>query len=91
MKYYIAPPPLNPVSRLLTALLAVLVLTGAFFFGLAVLSVLVAVFSVFALILYVRGRWLGRGHGTARPHRSGTSSDETVIDAEYTVISRKRK
>jgi len=90
MKYYIAPPPMNPLSRFLTALFAVLVLAGAFFFGLAVLAVLVASFSVFALVIYVRAWWLGRKRGATRPHRSRTASDETVIDAEYTVVSRRQ-
>ena len=33
MPQYIAPPPMNPLSRLLAGILAVLALAGAFFFG----------------------------------------------------------
>ena len=38
MQYYIAPPPMNPLTRLLAGLVAVLALVGAFFFGLFVLA-----------------------------------------------------
>ena len=38
MPYYITPPPMNPLSRLLAAIVAVLALVGAFFFGVFVLA-----------------------------------------------------
>jgi len=82
---------MNPLSRLIAAIVAVLLLTGAFFFGLAVLAVLVVVFSIFGLVIYLRSWWRSRGAGSARTIRSRTESDGTVIDAEYTVISRRRK
>jgi len=91
MRYYIIPPPMNPVSRLITAVIAVLILTGAFFFGLAVLAVLVVAFSIFAAVIYLRMWWLGRGKRISPVTRSGTDSDDTVIDAEYTVISKHRR
>ena len=91
MRYYIIPPPANPVSRLITAAIAVLILTGAFFFGLAVLAVLVGAFSVFASIIYLRMWWFGRKNRTAPAPQSRTASDDTVIDAEYTVISKHRR
>jgi uncharacterized protein (DUF58 family) len=89
MKYYITPPPMNPVSRLVTAVIAVLVLTAAFFFGLVVLAVLVMAFSVFALIIYLRSRWYGRSARVAEVDREATRSSGSVIDAEYTVVSRQ--
>jgi len=82
---------MNPVSRLITAIVAVLVLTGAFFFGLAVLAILIVVLSVFAIIFYVRIWWLGRRHGNRSVNRSSTVSDDKVIDAEYTGISKHRR
>ena len=82
---------MNPFARLFTAILAVLVLTGAFFFGLAVLAVLLVAFSVFALIFFLRSWWLARSNGDTVSTRSRTVSDDSVIDAEYTVVSRRRK
>lgn len=90
MKYYISPPPMNPVSRLLAAIFAVLVVAAAIFFGFIVLIVLVAAFSLFTLVFYLRARWLGRGNGAPGPGKSPSVPDGTVIDAEYTVVSRRR-
>ena len=90
MKYYISPPPMNPVSRFVAAIFAVLVVAAAMFFGFIVLIVLVAAFSLFTLVFYFRSRWLGRGNGAQGPGKRPSAPDGTVIDAEYTVVSRRR-
>jgi len=90
MKYYISAPPMNPISRILAAAGALLLLVGAFFFGLIVLGVLLAVFALFATILWVRNWWLGRVPADASVTRTRPRSEEDVIEAEYTVISKRR-
>ena len=90
MKYYISPPPMNPVSRLLAAIMAVLVVAAVVFFGLAVLIILVAGFSLFALVLCLRSWWFGRANSESGQGQTTSVPDGTVIDAEYTVVSRRR-
>ena len=81
---------MNPVSRLLASVMVVLVVAAVVFFGLAVLIVLAAAFSLFTLVFYLRARWLGRSRGVIRPGSKRSDPDGTVIDAEYTVVSRRR-
>ena len=91
MKYYISPPPMNPVSRLLTSLVAALSLIGFFFFGLIVVAILLAVLLGFGLLLWIRSWWLGRKL-TANSAPLGTTGQQgQVIDAEYTVVYRRRE
>jgi len=90
MRYYISPPPMNPITRLLTAFIATLALAGAFFFGLVVLIVLAGAFSLFVLVFYVRSWWLGRTAAGMQGTPTGAASDDKVIEAEYTVVSRRR-
>ena len=90
MKYYISPPPMNPVSRLLAAIMAVLAVAAVVFFGLAVLIILVAGFSLFALVFYLRSWWFGRANGESGQGQTTSVHEGTVIDAEYTVVSRRR-
>lgn len=89
MTYYISPPPLNPVSRLLAAVLAVLAMAGAFFFGIFVLALavglgLLAWLAIFLRMWWVRRRFSGPEVDTANPAEPGD-----VIDGEYTVVSRR--
>ena len=74
---------MNPLSRLLAGILAVLALAAAFFFGLLVLAFAVGAGFIVWLLLWVRN-WRNR--------RIHTGSDRTtgeIIDAEYTVVSRQ--
>jgi len=101
MPYYISPPPMNPLSRILAAILAVLALVGAFFFGIFVLAFAAGIGLVAWLIFSVRLWWLrkkgvvpgtrrGAAHGqTQRPDPGSTQSSEDIIDVEYTVVSRR--
>jgi hypothetical protein len=81
---------MNPISRIVASILAVLTLLGAFFFGLVVVVVLVALFSVFGLIFWLRLKWLQRKSGDVSVIGSRSASDGEVIDAEYTVVSKRR-
>ena len=83
MQYYISPPPMNPLSRLLAGILAVVALAGAFFFGVLVLVFAVGVGLVAWLFLWIRMRWIRQ-----KPARSDEKKGE-IIDAEYTVVSRR--
>ena len=87
MPHYIAPPPMNPLTRLLASVLAVLALVGAFFFGLFVLVFAIGVGLVAWLSLWFRMWWLRRNRPVEPPRAGDRSGD--VIDAEYTVVSRR--
>jgi len=98
MRPYLAPPPLNPVSRVLAGLLAVLALVGAFFFGLFVLALVFGLGLLIWLVLTLRMSWLRRRWGrrtagrrdvdTAQPDGVGRRDGE-VIEGDYEVISRR--
>jgi hypothetical protein len=87
MPYYIAPPPMNPLARLLAGILAVLAVAGAFFFGIFVFLFALGVGLVAWLILWVRMWWLRRQQPADLPREKDQSGD--IIDAEYTVVSRQ--
>jgi len=91
MPYYISPPPQGPLTRIITAIIAAIVLVGAFTIGIAALLVVAGVGLIAGLALWVRVAWIKRklrksgvdmNVNTANTQQSGR-----VIDAEYTVIS----
>lgn len=91
MTYYISPPPQNPLTRIIAAIIAVFALAGAFMIGVAALLVVAGVGLVAGLALWLRVAWIKR-----RLRNSGLDLDAAlgaqresgdVIDAEYTVIS----
>ncbi|MGK2924028.1 MAG: hypothetical protein ACSLE2_00250 [Lysobacterales bacterium] len=81
MPYRLPPPSMNPLSRILASLLAVLAVVGAFFFGLVVLALAVGLGLLAWLGLVLRMWWLRRRLG-------GTKDD--VIEADYEVVSRRK-
>ena len=83
MQYYISPPPMNPLSRLLAGILAVIALAGAFFFGVFVLIFALGVGFVAWLFFLVRMWWIRRKAPPSDDRRG------EIIDAEYTVVSRQ--
>lgn len=94
MPYYIAPPPMNPLARLLAALVGVLALVGAFFFGVFIFAIAIALGLIAWLAFTLRVWWLRRKLGAGQRVPGGQGADEPgekkgdVIDAEYEVISR---
>ena len=91
MPYYISPPPQSPLTRVITAIIAVFALVGAFMIGFAALIVVVVVGLVAGIALWLRVAWIKR-----RLRKEGIDLGVTmknqansghVIDAEYTVIS----
>lgn len=87
-KYYISPPPMNPVTRVLAAVFTALALLGAFFFGFVIFIAALGMGLILWLVLAVRGWWLRRKGAPAR--QASAASYRETIDAEYTVISKRR-
>jgi len=93
MPYYINPPPGNPLTRIIAAIIGVFILAGAFIVGTAALLIIAGLAVIAGLALWLRVAWIKRqlrkrGVDFGRP--SGTQADKgDVIDAEYTVVSVK--
>jgi len=91
MPYYISPPPQNPLTRIITAIIAVFVLIGTLIIGMAAFLVVAGLGLVAGLALWARIAWVkhrlrksGVDFGPGPEQRSETGD---VIDAEYTVVS----
>ena len=102
MPYYIAPPPQNFLSRIIAAIVAVLMLVGAFMIGMVALLVVAGVGLIAGVAIWLRVIWIKRqlrksgvtlggvAAGDADTSRAGTAHmSGQVIEAEYTVISDK--
>ena len=101
MQYYISGPPPNPLARLLAAILGLLALVGAFFFGVFILLGALALGLIAWLVIRIRIWWFRRkygasggvppgGPGRGEPgHGQPSGQDDDVIEAEYEVVSRK--
>jgi len=81
---------MNPLSRALAAVMAVLALIAAFFFGLIVLALAVGAGLLFWLGIRLRIWWMRRHIPPIDTTPTGTSKNGQVIDAEYTVVSRRK-
>lgn len=81
---------MNPLSRVLTAVMAVLALAAAFFFGLIVLALAVGTGLMFWLGIRLRLWWIRRHLPTIDADPASTPRKDEVIDAEYTVVSREK-
>ena len=92
---------MNPLTRLLTAVVGAIALVGAFFFGFFVLVAAVALGLIAWLVIWLRIWWFKRklaASGEAPPPGFGQSGQgvggqstrrDDVIEAEYEVVSRK--
>ena len=89
---------MNPLSRLLAGVVALLAVVGAFFFGFFVLMLALGLGALAWLILSLRMWWLRRQMAARHPHggphaSAGPGSAESrrgdVIDADYEVLSRR--
>ncbi len=85
---YISPPPMNPLSRALAAVTAILALVAAFFFGLIVLALAVGIGLLFWLGVRLRLWWMMRHLPPRDANPAGAPEKGEVIEAEYTVVSR---
>lgn len=81
---------MNPLSRLLAGVTAVLALVAAFFFGLVVLALAVGIGLLFWLGVRLRLWWMRRHIPPVDTAPAGTPQKGEVIDAEYTVVSRQK-
>lgn len=91
MPQYINPPPQNPLTKIIAAVIATFVLIGTFMIGIAALVVVACVGLVVGVAIWLRIAWIKR-----KFRKSGVTFDAPVdmsgepgqvIDAEYTVIS----
>ena len=99
MPYYISPPPQNPFSRLITGIIAVLAIAGAFMIGMVALLVVVGVGLLAGIVIWIRVALIKRKlkkHGfninvgqQAASQQHGTHQGQ-IIDAEYTVVSEHK-
>ncbi len=80
--------PMNPLSRVLATVMAVLALAAAFFFGLIVLALALGIGLLFWLGVRLRLWWMRRHTSPNDTVPAGTQQKGAVIDAEYTVVSR---
>ena len=91
MPYYISPPPQNPLTRLIAAIIAVLVLVGTFIIGAAALLVIAGLGLIAGLALWARIAWVKHRLKKSGVNLSGgpipRRESGDVIDAEYTVVS----
>ena len=91
MPYYISPPPQNLLTRIITAIIAVLALAGAVIIGTAAFLIVAGIGLIAGLALWLRISWIKRRlrksgmESAAGPVPQRDSGD--VIDAEYTVVS----
>ena len=101
MQQQLGPPPMNPITRVIAALLAVAALVGAFFFGLIILVLAVGLGILGWLFLTLRLWWLRRQFGAQAGRRPGGGSgpgqspgsggrQDDSIEAEYKVVSRRQ-
>lgn len=91
MAVYRITPPQNPLARVLAAIVALAVLAGAFMLGLVVFAVVAGLALVLGVAACLRGLFLRhRGRRDGAPADTRTRRSET-IEAEYTVISRRRE
>jgi hypothetical protein len=89
MPFYLGPPPQNPLTRLLTAIIALVVMAGAFMLGLVALAVVVGLALAIGAAAWLRVWWAGR-HASGPVRSAGPGTGGEVIETEYTVVSRKR-
>ncbi len=87
MQYYISPSPMSPLSRALAAVMAVVALVAAFFFGLIVLALAFGIGLIFWLGIRLRLWWMQRQAPLDDIGPPGTPQKHEAIDAEYTVVS----
>jgi len=100
MPYYISPPPQGPLTRIVTGIIAVLALAGAFMIGMAALLVVAGVGLIAGFAIWLRVAWIKRqlrksgidqGAGIAPSSVHQKQESGQVLEAEYTVISEREE
>jgi hypothetical protein len=89
MPHYIELRPVSPLSRLLAGIVAVLVVAAVVFFGLIVLAFVLGAGALLSIGWWIRQRFFApRKPIPQRPDTEVGSAE--VIEAEYTIVSRRR-
>ena len=92
MTFYISPPPQNPLARVLSAVVGVVLLAAAFMLGMVALAVIAGLGLLVWLGVWKRKVWIRRKvrAGAGPGDSQGRKSTDGTIETEYTVISRKQ-
>ena len=98
MPLNIIPPPRNPISAILTGIVGIALMIGAFMLGFVVLVVVFAVglliwLGISIRVWWIKRQWASQGIDPAgnRPFiHTGRSRRQDSLDAEYTVVSTKK-
>ena len=100
MPYYISPPPQGPLTRIITGIIAILTLIGAFMIGMVALLVVAGVGLIAGFVIWLRVAWIKRqlrkngidpGAGINPSAVHPTQESGQVLEAEYTVISDREE
>lgn len=97
MRVYLTPPPGNPLTRAIAAVLAVVLLIGAFMVGMVAFLAVLGISLVVGLWLWIKN-WLalrkagrsGEAERTGHTRQQGSPgrAGRDAIEGEFTVISR---
>jgi len=100
MPYYISPPPQSPLARIIAGIIGLFALVGAFMIGMAALLVVIGLGFIAAVAIWLRLAWIKRRLRKSgidlgvKTNASSTDSSKVsgqVIEAEYTVISKREE
>lgn len=100
MPYYISPPPQSPLARIIAGIIGLFALVGAFMIGMAALLVVVGLGLIAAVAIWLRLAWIKRrlrksgidlGVKTNASNTDSAKVSGQVIEAEYTVISKREE
>lgn len=100
MPYYISPPPQSPLTRIIAGIIAVFALVGAFMIGMVALLVVAGVGLIAGCAIWLRVAWIKRrlrksgvdlGAKASPSATDSTKVSGQVIEAEYTVISKREE
>jgi len=100
MPYFISPPPQSTLARIIAGIIGIFALVGALMLGMAALLVviglgLIAGFAIWMRLAWIKRRWRKRGIDLGVKTHSSTANTTKVsgqvIDAEYTVVSRRKE
>lgn len=91
MPQYISPPPQNPLSKVITGIIALFVLAASFVVGFAALLVVAGIALIVGIAIWIRVAWIKRQmrkNGVDIGAHVDMSRDSgQVIDGEFTVVS----
>ncbi len=98
MPFYISPPPRNPISAILTGIVGVVMMVGAFMLGFVAIVIALAFGLVIWIGIYIRIWWAKRQMARQGIDPASTSpfsspnrpAPNDSLEAEYEVISKNQ-